>query len=148
MIDNIEISLGRRPVKIGADGVPTYVYRAEAANTAIKMAGSKVGLFKDRAEVAHPMDFEDFTDEELLLKLRDEADALLLENRQREARGLGLDANALGLRAGGNANADKNKHAAMKPDGCAKTRYRQADIWSTRTCKPGTTTAAMEEPSK
>jgi hypothetical protein len=79
LIENAEIALGRRPVKIGVDGVPTYVYRAEPANSAIKMAGLEVGLFKDKAEVTHRMDFSDLSDEELLIRLRDETEALLLE---------------------------------------------------------------------
>jgi hypothetical protein len=83
LIENIEVSLGRRPVKISAGGVPTYTYRAEAANAGIKMAGREVGMFRDRSEVRVKMDFDDLTDEELLIRLRDEADALLLENQAR-----------------------------------------------------------------
>ena len=74
LIENLDIALGRRPVKIGADGAPTYLYRGEAVNTAIKMAANGVGLFKDRAEVTHRMDFSDLSDEELLLRLRDETE--------------------------------------------------------------------------
>jgi hypothetical protein len=74
LIENVEESLARRPVKIGADGVPTYVYRAEAANTAIKMAASEVGLFQDKSDVRAKLDFEELSDEELL------ANALLLEH--------------------------------------------------------------------
>ena len=43
------------------------------------MAGSEVGLFQDRAEITHKMDFDDLSDEQLLLRLRDETEALLLE---------------------------------------------------------------------
>jgi hypothetical protein len=86
LIENVEISLGRRPVKIGADGVLTYVFRPEAVNTAIKMAASEVGLFKDKAEVTHRMDFSDLSDDALLLKLRDETDALIRERAARAAR--------------------------------------------------------------
>ena len=35
---------------------------ALAANTAIKMAGSEVGLFKDKGEIRHKMDFDNLTD--------------------------------------------------------------------------------------
>jgi len=35
---------------------------ALAANTAIKIAGSEVGLFKDKAEFTHKIDFDDLTD--------------------------------------------------------------------------------------
>jgi hypothetical protein len=61
-----------------------YMYRGEVANNAIKMAGQEVGLFVERAEVTHRnRDFEELSDEELLRKLRDEANALLLENQAR-----------------------------------------------------------------
>jgi hypothetical protein len=84
LIDIIEISLGRRPVKIGADGVLTYVYRGDAANTAIKLAGLEVGLFIEKSEVTHRhQELDDLSDTELVRRLRDEADALL---REREAR--------------------------------------------------------------
>ena len=33
------------------DGVPTYVYRGEAVNSAIKMAGTEVGLFKEKLRI-------------------------------------------------------------------------------------------------
>jgi len=81
LIENIEKSLSRRPVKQGLSGDEHYLYRGEVANTAIKMAGLEVGLFKDKAEVTHRMDFSDLSDEELLLRLRDETEALLLERR-------------------------------------------------------------------
>ena len=68
-------------MKIGADAVPTCAYRGEVANNGIKMAGSEVGMFKDKAEVTHRMDFSDLSDEELLLRLRDETEALLREKR-------------------------------------------------------------------
>jgi hypothetical protein len=45
------------------------------------MAGSEVGLFQDRAEITHRMDFSDLSDEQLLLRLPDETEALLLERR-------------------------------------------------------------------
>jgi hypothetical protein len=81
LIENIEKSLARRPVKQGLSGDEHYLYRGEVANTAIKMAGLEVGLFKKKAEVTHRMDFSDLSDEELLIRLRDETEALLLERR-------------------------------------------------------------------
>jgi hypothetical protein len=63
LIENIEKSLGRQPVKIDADGIPTYTYRGEVANNGIKMAGSECGMFKDKAEVTHRMNFDDLSDE-------------------------------------------------------------------------------------
>jgi hypothetical protein len=50
-------------------------------NNAIKMAGGEVNLFRDKAEVTHRMNFDDLSDEELLLRLRDETEALLREKR-------------------------------------------------------------------
>ena len=81
LIENVEVALGRRPVKQGPAAIPVeqYLYRGEVANTA--MAGLEVGLFKDKAEVTHRMDFSDLSDEQLLIRLRDETEALLLERR-------------------------------------------------------------------
>jgi hypothetical protein len=45
------------------------------------MAGSECGLFQDRQEITHRMDFSDLSDDELLRRLRDETEALLLERR-------------------------------------------------------------------
>ena len=45
------------------------------------MAGSEVGLFQDKAEVRVNMNFDDLSDEQLLIRLRDETEALLLERR-------------------------------------------------------------------
>ena len=81
LIENVEVALGRRPVKQGLDGAEHYLYRGEVVNNAIKMAGGEVNLFRDKAEVTHRMDFSDLSDEELLLRLRDETEALLLERR-------------------------------------------------------------------
>ena len=83
LIENVEVALGRRPVKLGPAAIPVeqYVYRGEVVNSAVKMAGSECGMFKDKAEVTHRMDFSDLSDEELLLRLRDETEALLREKR-------------------------------------------------------------------
>jgi len=83
LMENLDIALGRRPVKQGPAAIPVeqYVYRGETANTAIKMAGSECGLFQDKTEVTHHMNFDDLSDEQLLLRLRDETEALLLERR-------------------------------------------------------------------
>ena len=73
---NLDIALGRRPVKIGADGKEVYVYRGDVANTVIKMAGGECGMFKDKAEVTHRLDFDDLSDEQLLLRLKADGGAL------------------------------------------------------------------------
>ena len=77
-IENVEVALGRRPVKQGPAALPVeqYLYRGEVVNNAIKMAGGEVNLFRDKAEVTHKMDFSDLSDEELVIRLRDEAEAL------------------------------------------------------------------------
>jgi phage terminase small subunit len=85
LLENIEKSLGRQPVPVGAEMTPMYVYRGEVANNAIKMAGSEVNLFKDRVEVTSKMDFSDLSDDELLQRLRDETDALIRERAERAA---------------------------------------------------------------
>ena len=83
LLENLDISLGRRPVKLGPAAIPVeqYVYRGETANNAIKMAGSECGLFQEKTEVTHHMNFDDLSDEQLLIRLRDETEALLLERR-------------------------------------------------------------------
>ena len=40
-----------------------------------------MNLFRDKAEVTHRMNFDDLSDEELLLRVRDETEALLREKR-------------------------------------------------------------------
>ena len=83
LVENVEIGLGRRPVKQGPAAIPVeqYLYRGEVVNNAIKMAGSEVGLFQEKAEVRVNMNFDDLSDEQLLTRLRDETEALLLERR-------------------------------------------------------------------
>jgi hypothetical protein len=83
LIENFDIALGRRPVKQGPAAVAAdhYLYRGEVVNNAIKMAGSEVGLFQDRTEVTHHMDFSALSDEQLIQRVKAEAEALLLERR-------------------------------------------------------------------
>jgi len=40
-----------------------------------------VNLFRDKTEVTHRMNFDDLSDEELLLRVRDETEALLRDKR-------------------------------------------------------------------
>ena len=94
LLENIEKALGRRPVKIGAEGKEVYVYRGDVANTAIKMAGSELNLFIEKKAIAHRTNFDDLSDLELVQKVRDEAQ-LLLEHHEREQREVGeADGNA------------------------------------------------------
>jgi len=69
LIESIEKSLCRLPVKQGITGGEHYLFRREAANNAIKMVGGEVGLFQDKAEVRAKMDFDDLSDEQLLIRL-------------------------------------------------------------------------------
>jgi hypothetical protein len=68
-------------VKIGKAGEEqeVYLYRGEVVNNAIKMAGVQVGLFIGKSEVTHRnRDYDD-----LIRKVRDEAEALLREHEAR-----------------------------------------------------------------
>jgi hypothetical protein len=44
-MDNVEKALGCKPVRIGKEGLETFVYRGDVANNALKMAGQEIGLF-------------------------------------------------------------------------------------------------------
>jgi hypothetical protein len=82
--------LGRRPTPIGRAGteVDTYIFRPESANNAIKLAGQEIGVFVEKSEVSHRYaELEKLSDEELLLRMRDEADRLLLEHQVRPKDG-------------------------------------------------------------
>jgi phage terminase small subunit len=78
---NIERALGFVPVKVGADGVETYVYRGDVANAAIKLAGSEIGLFKDNVQVNHG--YPDLSDIEVLEALAEKTEELLRLKRER-----------------------------------------------------------------
>jgi hypothetical protein len=84
LLENLEKALGRRPVKIGAEGKEVYVYRGDVANTAIKMAGSELNLFTEKKAIAHRTNFDDLSDLELVQKVRDEAQVLLEYHSQCE----------------------------------------------------------------
>jgi phage terminase small subunit len=80
IIENIEKALGRRPT-IGADGTEVFVYRGEVVNNAIRMAGVEIGMFREQKDLRIHTDFPDLTDVELVRRVRDEANALLLEHQ-------------------------------------------------------------------
>jgi hypothetical protein len=81
LLENAEKALGRKPVKIGADGKEVYIYRGDVANRAIQLAGIEVGLFIERKEVKHVGEFDKLSDEELVKLLAQEAQMLLLSDR-------------------------------------------------------------------
>ena len=95
-------------MKIGKEGVETYVYRGDVANNALKMAGQEIGLFAEKAEVSHRnAKYDELTEAELIRQIRDEAQ-LLLEHHERDAReggegggrtAAGAAADALGVNA-------------------------------------------------
>ena len=58
LLENAEKALGRRPVKIGADGNEVYIYRGDVANRAIQLAGLECGLFTERKEITHSAEFD------------------------------------------------------------------------------------------
>ena len=83
LLENIEKTLGRRPVKIGPAGEEVYVYRGDVANNALKMAGQEIGLFCDKSEITRRTQYDDVSDAELIRMLQKEA-KLLLQHHERE----------------------------------------------------------------
>jgi len=86
LVENIEKALGRRPVKIGAEGTEVYVYRGDVANRAIQLAGIEVGLFTQKSEISHKFrdDLDKLSDLELVQTLQREATALLEHYSRRD----------------------------------------------------------------
>jgi len=85
-------------VRIGKEGLETFVYRGDVANNALKMAGQEIGLFLEKSEASHRYaKYDELTEAELLRQIRDEAQ-LLLEHHEREACG---EADGNGARAQG-----------------------------------------------
>ena len=85
LVENIEKALGRRPVKIGAEGNEVYVYRGDVANRAIQLAGIEVGMFTERKEISHPKSsLDNLSDLELVQTLQREATALLEYHSRRD----------------------------------------------------------------
>ena len=77
LVGNAEKALGRKPVRIGAEGKEVYVYRGDVANRAIQVAGIEVGLFTERKEIKHLNEFEKLSDVQLVELLVQEAQLLL-----------------------------------------------------------------------
>jgi phage terminase small subunit len=80
LIDNLEKALGRKPVKIGAEGKECYVYRGDVANRALQLIGIEMGMFADKREIKHVEEFSKLSDLELVLLLEQEAKRLLIED--------------------------------------------------------------------
>jgi hypothetical protein len=77
LIDNLEKALGRKPVKIGAEGKECYVYRGDVANRALQLIGIEMGMFTEKREIKNVEEFSKLSDLELVQLLEREARALL-----------------------------------------------------------------------
>ena len=78
LIDNLEKALGRRPVKVGAEGKEMYVYRGDVVNRAIQLAGLECGMFTERKEFPHVLsEFDKMSDLEMVQTLVREGQKLL-----------------------------------------------------------------------
>lgn len=66
LIENVEMAKQAIPV-LDRKGVPTgeYEQNLPAANAALKMLGTELGMFIERRETGKPGDFSDLTDDEL-----------------------------------------------------------------------------------
>jgi hypothetical protein len=81
-LENVDIAMGKKPVKVGKDGVPVYVYRGDVANNALKLAGNEIGVFQERKELKITANFEGYSDHQLVELLAQEAQALLEDQSQ------------------------------------------------------------------
>jgi hypothetical protein len=78
LIDNLEKALGRKPVKIGADGQEVYIYRGDVANKAIQLAGIELGMFVEKKNITHTAsNLDHLSDLELVKLVQQEALELL-----------------------------------------------------------------------
>lgn len=79
-IENAEIALGRRPVKVGKaeDYKEVYVYKGDVANQAVKMLGSEFSLFTERKDVRITNEFAGLSDAELAQRLVEVGQQMLL----------------------------------------------------------------------
>lgn len=82
LIENAEIALGRKPIKVGLKGAEreVYVYKGDVANAAIKLAGLEVGMFTERKDFRITTELDNLSDLELVATLAREAQTLLLED--------------------------------------------------------------------
>jgi hypothetical protein len=85
LVENTEKALGRRPVKVGADGNEEFVYRGDVANRALQMLGAELQMFIPKSELTHKKhdDLDRLSDLELVEVLANEAQQLLLEHKSR-----------------------------------------------------------------
>ena len=77
-MDNVEKALGCKPVRIGKEGLETFVYRGDVANNALKLAGNEIGMFTEKSEISHRRSRnDDLSDADIVRQIRDEAQLLL-----------------------------------------------------------------------
>jgi hypothetical protein len=99
-IENAEKAIGRRPVKITRrvkrddEGVnethEVFVYEPAAANQALRMLGSEVGMYTERKELKITNEYKDWTDEQLAKKLIEIGQQVLLGGPVIEHDGIDL----------------------------------------------------------
>ena len=82
LLDNVEKALGCKPVRIGKEGLETFVYRG--GEHALKLAGNEIGMFTEKSEISHRRSrYDDLSDADIVRQIRDEAQ-MLLEHRERD----------------------------------------------------------------
>lgn len=79
LIDNVKIAKSAEPV-LDNDGNPIGEYRTNipAANKALELLGSELGMFVKKIESGKPGDFERMSDDELERRLNENAEAIRL----------------------------------------------------------------------
>ena len=99
-IENAEKALGRRPVKVTRrvrrgdethnETSEVYVYEAAAANQALRMLGSEVGIYTEREDIRIVNEYANLTDEQLAQKLVEIGQQVLLGGPVIEHDGIDL----------------------------------------------------------
>jgi hypothetical protein len=97
-IENAEKALGRRPVKVTRrvrqDGIiidqncEVFLYEPAAANQALRMLGSEVGIYTEREDIRIVNEYANLTDEQLAQKLVEIGQQVLLGGPVIEHEGL------------------------------------------------------------
>jgi hypothetical protein len=79
-VENVEKALGRRPVKIDAEGRECFVFRGDVANRVLQLLGLEQNMFTEKREVRQVEEFSKLSDLELVQLLEQEAKKLLIED--------------------------------------------------------------------
>ncbi len=77
--ENVARSMQMEAVR-NADGetIGEYTYNGSVANRALELLGKELSMFIDRKEIGEPGDFDRLTDDELVLEIRRESEAIAL----------------------------------------------------------------------